>query len=331
MSMQETQLFTRAVVLRNSKKILDYFFVMRPILFIPGWTTLLAGVAVGRNLSLADFNFKAFQISDNYFGLLTALIAFSLAMGGSFILNQLCDVDTDRNNKKLFYFGSGYLSPKEGLLEALFLIIFAPLMGILINEWFASLIVLFVLVTGYFYNYGPFILKNRPVGGLLANMAMGWLAFLMGMAIREPLSPETLMLSVPYVFFNTSLYLLTTLPDVKGDFASNKITFPVKFGARITIAWSGGLFLLALLSALIFRDYFLLAVLVSSLPFFTYLIFRKSTSAAIMTVKMGITMFSLLICLWFPWYVLLLAFLFAGTRIYYKYRFNFDYPNFRAR
>ena len=72
---------------------LDYLFLMRPILFFPGWTTLLAGYfsALGF-LGMANGRFLDAGLVFWNGRLLLALAAFGAAMGGSFIINKLQDI-----------------------------------------------------------------------------------------------------------------------------------------------------------------------------------------------------------------------------------------------
>ena len=314
-------------------KSLDYLFLTRPILFFPGWATLLAGYAtVGRRHQLVD---RLSEGSPAVVGgngqVVIAVISFAAAMGGCFILNQLQDVETDRQNHKLFLIGDGHVSRRAAWTEAALLILLSLVAASAINHQFAAAMITFVIITGVFYNYRPLRLKDRPLGGLAANMAMGWLAFALGRLTVESLTPTLLKLSLPYLLFNTSLYFLTTLPDYEGDRTGGKITFPVKFGFSATIVCCLLFFLAAVVSAAVQGNQFMLIVGAAAAPFMTFLAIRRSTAAAVVAVKSGIAAFALLTCLLFPVFFLLLAALFFFTRFYYRRRFAFDYPNFRGR
>ncbi len=308
----------------------DYFFLTRPILFFPGWATLLAGYAAA--------HVRVRPVSSLFLGmewwnakLVLGLILFACAMGGSFVLNQLMDIESDRSNKKLFLLGDGFISRRAGYLESWLLLVFSVLGALMVDPEFFAMVLIFNLVTGYAYNFAPFTLKDRPIGGLLANMAMGWLAFAMGWIIARPASPDLLISSLPYLFFNTALYFLTTLPDVDGDRASAKVTFPVKFGLTLTVALCLIFYILAGLFSLWHKNEFMLVVIVVTGPFMLRLATQRNRASAIVTVKAGIASFALLICLIFPLFLVLLAAIFFFTRFYYRKRFNYDYPNFKGR
>ena len=317
----------------NWLKPLDYFFLTRPILFFPGWATLLAGYAAANG----QVQFVSSMVRHNFYvewrqpALMLGLLLFACAMGGSFVLNQLQDIESDKNNNKLFLLGDGFISERAGYIESGLLLLISLLGSVLIAPAFLLMILIFNLVTGYAYNFPPFTLKNKPVGGLFANMAMGWLAFSLGWTIAQPINTALLIVSLPYLFFNTALYFLTTLPDVDGDRASDKVTFPVKFGLNFTVALCLIFFILASLFSLWHKNEYMLVVIILSAPFMLRLMWRRTKAAAIVAVKIGIASFALLMCAHFPLFFVLLALIFFFTRFYYKQRFNFDYPNFKGR
>lgn len=313
-------------------KSLDYVYVTRPMLFFPGWSTLLAGylvttrqTAVWQHIFQGDWQPRWWDPS-----VVLCLLAFMLAMGGSFILNQLQDVDSDRENKKLFLIGEEHIPVRAAWTESLLLIATSLIAGFLLNKTILMLLVLFVLITGYLYNYPPFQYKNTTIPGFILNILMGWIAFALGWALLRPLNWEFIRLSLPYLFLNSGLYLLTTLPDIQGDRAVGKKTFAVRFGFQVTVLTAELLFLASLIVAFLNRDQLILGIDLLSLPWFFALFVRRNLPAAIKAIKMAIFFFSLVICVKFPPYFLLMVSVFYLTRIYYRKRFHFDYPNFRG-
>ena len=312
-------------------KYLDYFFVNRPILFFPGWTTLLAGyLAATNNLNLLQL------IKTNNFHLVfwnplifQGLLSFSFAMGGSFILNQIRDMSSDKKNRKLFLLGEGHISVKGGYIESLILITLSLMIGMRVSIYLFLLMTCFVILTGYLYNYPPFSFKDKPVSGLVANMLMGWVAFAIGWVTMRTINAALIIHSIPYLLFNTSLYFLTTLPDVEGDTSTKKITFPVKYGFNLTVWISVISFLLSVLTSLLAGDQLLLLVLILNAFFVIKLIRKKDVSTAILVIKTGIFFFCVVLSFKFPLFLIVLVFLFFFTRFYYKRRFQFDYPSFK--
>jgi len=311
---------------------LDYLFITRPMLFFPGWNTLLAGyLAETHQLQLVSDVLEKTYIIEFWNGkIVLAMLIFMLAMGGSFILNQMEDVESDRRNRKLFLVGEGFISKRKAGRESIILLVLAILAGFFINISTVVLVVIFIFITGYLYNFQPFQYKNRPLGGLILNMLMGWIAFGLGWVINQPLNDTFFLHSLPYLFLNTSLYLLTTLPDMKGDNAASKKTFAVAYGFSITLIAASVLYVLSLVVSFWLSDQFLLIINLFLIVNFIDLVYRPSVAGAVRFIKMAIFFFSMMVCLKFPLYFLTMVTVFFLSRYYYRFRFQFDYPNFRG-
>ena len=121
---------------------LDYLFVLRPMLFFPGWSTLMAGYFIQSN---TDW-FPIFQFQINYLHLLPLLFGFALVMGSSFVLNQLKDIESDKKNKKLFIISNGILSSKTIWWEVVILTVISFFIAFRINFEVGILIVIFFIL-----------------------------------------------------------------------------------------------------------------------------------------------------------------------------------------
>lgn len=326
--MQLTKKWTMVKAKNNGSvfKWLDYFFVLRPMLFFPGWSTLLAGYFISyKHLLLFEPQLLA---QTDHIKIIVVLISFAMAMGSCFLLNQLVDKITDRENNKLFFLSHNMIKDKAAYIWAFFLIISALLLALKVNINFLLFSALFVLITGYFYNYSPFKLKDRPWGSLFANAAMGWLAFALGWSANNTPTWRLLSDSLPYLFFNTALYFYTTLPDIKGDKMSRKKTLAVRFGIDHLIILSFILFTGGLISVILNKDMIAGWFYILSAPLFIMTLFRRDTKTTILATKYGILFFAISILLKWPYYILLMVSGFFLTRWYFKFRFDFDYPNF---
>ena len=309
---------------------LDYIFLMRPILFFPGWTSLLSGylVALRGEGPLFDRFWVSPEMGEGLLAI--AMISFALNMGGCFILNQLCDIETDRANQKLFFLGEGMIPIRRGIWQSVLALTIALLLAMGLGMAFFWLSLLFAVVTGYAYNYPPLEMKSYPLPGLLANMVMGWLAFVLGYCLKADVSTAMVVVSLPFLFFNSGLYLLTTLPDVAGDRASGKETLPVRYGQKNTLLLGALLLAGALTGALLLGELLplfpsLLALLLalSAYP-------GDSISRVLLAIKMGLFAFSVMVCLKLPAYLLLIIAAYYFTRYYYRKRFNLEYPSFKG-
>jgi len=308
---------------------LDYFFVLRPMLFFPGWSTLLAGYLIPYK-SKIYLHFSIIHQID-FIELLILIGSFAMVMGSTFILNQLADKKSDKINSKLFLISNNHISQKKAIIEVIVLTVLSLIIGFLINIKVGIIFVIFFILTGYLYNFRPFEFKNKPWASLFSNALMGWLAFSVGWSMHGDINLEFVLVSLPYLFFNTALYLFTTLPDVDGDKKTNKNTFAVKYGPKPIVMSAFFLFGLGIMIAILHSDTQAMIFYLLSLPFFVLTIISFKIPHTILTTKFAILFFALSICLKIPYYIFLMVLGFYSTKFYFRFRFNLDYPNFSGK
>ncbi|MCB0834398.1 MAG: UbiA family prenyltransferase, partial [Bacteroidetes bacterium] len=303
-------------------KSLDYFFILRPIVFFPGWTTALAAYAVS-GAAQAPALFPDHPLS-------LVLLSTGMLMGCGFIVNQLADTESDRINKKLFLLSEGFISRRNARIEAILM----AAGGLAITYYTSStlfLIVISGLVLIPAYSIPPFRLKDHAFRSLLANATMGGLAFIYGWFIRGPVSSSAVYALIPYLCYNTAMYLLTTIPDVEGDRKTNKHTLAVKYGVPATLRIALGLISLSLIDAVWLRDWIIAVPSAVALPLI-FIAYQKNTiPRSITALKYSLFVFALTVSYFFPWYLLIIALFFIITKFYYRKRFNLDYPNFKGQ
>lgn len=123
--------------MKSCLHLLDYVFLGRPILLFPGWATMLAGYFAAKEqppllwplAGGAEFLFWNKTVA-------LAIAAFGGAMSGSFILNQLRDLASDRQNNKLFILGKGFIPVSHGYGESLLLLATSLVVGISLGKFF---------------------------------------------------------------------------------------------------------------------------------------------------------------------------------------------------
>ena len=254
-----------------------------------------------------------------------------MIMGSAFVLNQLKDIESDKKNNKLFIISDGIVTPRTARIEVSILTLVALFLGFSINFYVGSLFIIFFIITGILYNYKPAAMKDRPWGSLIANSLMGWLAFSIGWSVTFQPGIQLVIDSLPYFCFNTSLYLFTLLPDVRGDQEAGKATLAVVYGTERVILGAFFLFVIGFIITIILLDYQALLFFLFSVPFFLKTVISKEVPDAVKTTKFGILFFAISICLRWPYYLLLMVVGFFVTKWYFKYRFNFEYPNFAGK
>ena len=198
-------------------RIFDYIFALRPMLIIPVWTIFLLGYFRGGG-------------RPEIFNLTAALLSATLAAGAVFVLNQICDLESDRINDKGQFFTKGILTIRAGLNMVIILDLLALCLGALISLEFAVGIAA-VIVLGILYSVKPISLKDRPIPALLTNgFGHGTLIFLLGWIAADGGIRPGLYYSVPYFLAVGAIYIGTTIPDIRGDIATGKITLAVLLG-----------------------------------------------------------------------------------------------------
>jgi 4-hydroxybenzoate polyprenyltransferase len=298
-------------------RYLDYLFVIRPVLMPPVWTILLLG----------HHRSAALSGQSDLPGLILLLVTF--LVGAVYLLNQIYDVEPDRMNRKLFFLAEGYISKKNAIFQTVLLNLISIIPAYLISLELGLLFTLGFLF-GFFYSAPPFSFKGTPVGGFLCNVfAHGNLAFLMGWSMNLTLSGKSILFSLPYMFAVGAVYLNTTIPDMEGDKRSGKITLAVKWGKKVIVVVSCILVLLAMIISFFIKDspFFIASALV--FPFFLFGALTKKGKNIALSTKLSILSLSIAAGLFYPWYFAVLILGFAGTRLYYKARFNYDYPTLR--
>ncbi len=307
-------------------KLFDYFFILRPVLFFPGWTTTFAGYLAARHV----FDFKWDNALAADWRLLGVCLSSAMLMGAGFIVNQIHDAESDRINQKLFFLSNDVVTRRSVIVQACLLSA-----GSLILAWMISLTMFLihlpalVLIT-VMYNLKPFALKDKPFGSLLSNAFMGLFALAFGWFLVESSMALFFRQALPYFFFNTGLYFLTTVPDAGGDAQTRKKTIAVVYGIPAAIYCAAAFESAAVVLAAMHGNWIILVPCLLVLPFYILMIINKNMPSVIRTIKFGLLFFSLSVGIFFPAYPVLIVVFFFATRAYYRKRFDVNYPSLKG-
>jgi 4-hydroxybenzoate polyprenyltransferase len=320
-------------------KLLDHIFLLRIPLLAPVWTILLLGWITGNPQSTIGGSFILNANPLNH-SLWLIIFGFSLNVVSIYVVNQIVDVESDRINNKLFILPNGFVS----IPAAWFIAVVCATSGMLIAIHFGKTItILFILslLLGIFYNLPPANLKNRAIGGVVANaLGHGMLTYLVGWYLvnsSTPISADLIMKSIlaslSATFANGAVYLATTVPDAEGDRCTGKQTFCVKYGARNTAVLAAILCLLSLLSAYFISYNSWVMILPAALSTFFFIKFAISNEqkSAFKAFKWPVFLLTIFVTIFIPEYAVLIIATFIFSRIYYKKRFNLEYPTFKAQ
>jgi 4-hydroxybenzoate polyprenyltransferase len=309
--------------MKKGTALLDRIFLLRPTLFLPIWTYFLAGQAGGGRFrrGAADFIHPVPAA--------WILAALTLLGGSVYILNQIRDRETDRLNRKLFLIANGIVDERSAFLEAV------ALAGVSLSAafWIDPLLgfgfLTLFLITGLLYNYPPTQWKNVPIPGLAVNACGMMLVYDLGWVSGG--GDQTFPLqAAAYGLATAAVYCNTTLADVKGDGRTGKVTFAVRYGLRTTAVWAllfeAGCAGLALATS----EWMLFVPSAVVLPLFVTAAARGRFSDTVRATKFSVLALAASVCVRFPLFLPLAAAVFFLSRWYYRSRFHFDYPNFKA-
>lgn len=288
-----------------------------------GWLTAGSGRAVGGCLGSGACP------SVSFWGILAG---FSLIVANIYVVNQIADRESDRVNNKLFFLPRGIIPvPLAWVVACVCLSL-----GMVISAAFGAVLVgLFAAgaLVGVLYNLPPFVLKNRPWGGMVANfVGHGTLTYLVGWySARLSLSSEAVVSSLSPAFANAAVYLVSTVADVDGDRVTGKKTFCVRYGHRAT-AWTAFMCCFISLVLAFFMSFNRLLMILPaavSVVFFGYAALVPRHDTAYRAFKWPVFALAVLVAIMTPSYGVLILITFLVSRWYYRRRFGISYPTFK--
>ncbi|MCK4546283.1 MAG: UbiA family prenyltransferase [Candidatus Eisenbacteria sp.] len=304
---------------------LDYVFLLRPVILIPGWVFMLLGYYSGR--------FWTGDPAPRWYPggtLLLSLVIGTAVMGAMYVLNQICDRETDRLNRKLYLISEGRVPVGAAVAElivlnaaALFLAwrFFAPAYGVLVT---AS------IVGGVAYSVRPVRLKGRAGWDIAANAAgFGGVAYVLGWITGSPCHPVALLGVLPYMMAVGAIHTNATVLDIEGDKAGGDATIAVRLGIRRTL-WLGiALTAGALISALALSEMLTAVWAAGSLIAFGWALWKGDPGKVATANQLSGRVFVVLQGLRFPHFLVWLVIVYLGTKWYYNARFGIDYPSMK--
>jgi len=302
-------------------KLLDLIFLTRPILLIPVWTIFLHSHASGAGTAY-------FQLWPQPDGLI-ALLSLTLIAMGAYVLNQIFDIATDLANDKLFILSRGIVSRRAAWVCFVLL----TLGGIAVASLFLASPLMIGMawalgLMGILYSAPGIRLKDRPVWGLVVNaLAYG---ILVPLSAWPNLSWSQAPLATgPYILAVAAAYVMTTIPDLKGDAAAGKRTMAVRLGSRPSLYLASGLAgACAAVSAFGHNWDMTMVALVTILLIGAGQMPARGLAAASMS-KIPILLLTVLTGMFFPLYFAVVLLTIVLTKAYYKSRFGIIYPRIR--
>jgi len=308
--------------MKKKSIFIDYLFLLRPTIQVALWTFYFIGVYLGyrdyKELKIFNFNFD--------FKVYYILFAYSLLMGGIYILNQITDIETDRLNKKLFLLPEGIISVKNAYITFVIVVLVGFTMVFFNFRVQKTIIVLFIIsfIMGYLYSAKPFYFKSRPFLDLFSNVVgYAFVASLIGyLSVNDSIPNFTIFL--PYIFSMAAIFINTTILDYEGDKKVGLKTTGIFLGIKSSLILSTIFMLLAFIFGFYYKDFLAIITTSYSLIFFIIsLIFRKEKFIK-WSVMYTSPFVSFLLGIIFPYFLILCALTLVISIIYYKERFKYN-------
>jgi 4-hydroxybenzoate polyprenyltransferase len=294
--------------------MMDYFILMRPTLFLPVWMLFL----LGAHFAQGTISLRSISI----------FILYTLLMGGIYVLNQIVDKESDKKNKKLFLLSDEIIPISHAYFEMIALFFLSLSLSIIFGKYiFIYFMISFFM--GVTYSVPPFEIKARPFLDLIWNsIGYGLLAFIIGWISAGKPSEQMWIRGIPYLFIIGAVFSNTTLPDIKGDIEEGKITTGVFIGKRKTLILALILDIFAIILSYLFGDYICFILSVLSFPFFIYAVFDSQYKSILLSFRIPVVILAIEVSIITPIIIPLFITIFLTQKIYYKKKFNFNYPAF---
>jgi 4-hydroxybenzoate polyprenyltransferase len=295
-------------------KVFDHIFILRFMLIIPVWTVLLLGFY--HSGSGLPFTWRMFAI---------AAAATGLA-GAVFVFNQIFDIESDRINDKVYFLPKKYVTITAAYILYLVLNIISLVIAFMVSA-IAGFLGGAILLLGAAYSAPPFVIKDRPWLGFLANATgHGTLVFLLGYCSLGGDLGTGILKSLPYFLSVAAVYIGTTLADREGDQRTGKMTLAVVMGINRSIYFLTACYFMSVAAAFIVKDVPFLWAALAVCPFYIRTFIDRGLKSSLIAIKLSIVSLSIASAYFYPSYFVFLLAVILLTRVYYKKRFGIDYP-----
>ncbi|UCH82601.1 MAG: UbiA family prenyltransferase [Candidatus Latescibacterota bacterium] len=298
-------------------RICDFLFVLRPVILIPAWSFFLLGVSAASNTPLGPRWTLPPMVP---FACLTAILITA------YLLNQVFDRESDEKNDKCPFLTRGVFKTRTVVLMA---VVFFLAASHLFHRTDPEVrVALFLaLLLSLLYSVPPVRLCARPFLDLLANaIGYGGVAFVIGYNTSDASISRGAWIATPYMFLVASTFLHTTVLDVEGDRAANKISTTVLIGVNRSVILAAVLHVLAVAAAILTASPTAVAITAVSLPVTAVAAIKPSTRMSSFVIQANTLIVTLAAVATRPLYLTLVFPLIWLSRYYHSRRFGIMYP-----
>lgn len=303
---------------------LDWIFLLRPVVFIPVWTTTAAGLSVGHWLSRSDL---FWHVAWNW-DLFLLFIGVTLISGAAFIRVQLQAGGETEIKGYPSVLDEGNLSSAVARRLS-WISLGLGLVLVLPGGWLAVLAgAALFMVWGLLYGTTSFLWKGRPAVEAIIHALAGAALFYLGWAASGAPLEDSLNLAAPYVLAFAGVGALTATtpgpryPADRPRLGTNTIT--------VTLAAAAAMAIMATVWGYRNGDPVISTTAVLTLPFYAVALIYRRELDVVRTSRYSVLIFMIFVGARYPLLFLPVIFDFYLSRYYYRRRLGFVYPAFHA-
>ncbi|MBN2189502.1 MAG: UbiA family prenyltransferase [Chitinispirillaceae bacterium] len=308
-------------------RILDCFFLTRPVVLVPVWGFCLFGYYRAHDTGISGLPALWHAAGPE---VLLWIMAFSLSVGCVFVLNQIADVDIDKKNSGLPLLAAGVVTRRSAYATAALAGLASLAIPLCAGRPAIALFSIAGIAVGALYSFRPSYLSGRPFTDFLANAAgAAAIAFGMGwhLAGRTLADPAFVPAAAPYFLLMCAGSISSTIPDISGDRVGKKRTTAVSLGPKKAHYLATVFIMAAAVCSLTVRDPIALACAVASLPLYLlHLLFPKEFFAEATYKAGGAFCMAAAACI-MPLFLLCGSAVAAMTWMYFRLRHGVRYPS----
>lgn len=307
---------------RSALRLLDFIFLLRPTLIVPMWVFFFAGtVLASRDAGV----FRTWLLPPTGSALL-GLTAMTAVLGGGHILNQIRDIETDRQNDKLFFLPREIISVRAAWVELAVLWVLGGALALGLSPSF-RIVLLAALFLNVTYSAGPLPAKSRfPLDMVWNALGLGFVSVAAGWSSVSPLSSTLVPAGAAYALAVAGIMASTTIPDIDGDRRAGMRTAGTVLGPSPTSALAVALVFVATVIGAVIRDPLGFFGPLLSLPLLIRAHATGRRRDRVAADQVAVAAFALVIALQLLYVVVPFLAVYFGSRAYYRARFDISYP-----
>ncbi|MAV89128.1 MAG: hypothetical protein CBD21_01130 [bacterium TMED161] len=306
---------------------LDVIMIARLSSFFGVWAMVCIGMYIGDLINnTVDINSTTLSIPTSILFLGISFICASI-----FIANQIHDLEVDKINNKAKIIDN-FITIEFSKKILFFLLFIGFLLIIFIDLLVAIPMISLYVICGMLFTNQNFNFKQNMFMNFLFYIFLALFLILSGLIYsRNDMAIITLItLSLKFIFLFLLIYgaivLAINILDREGDRQRNRITIPQNIGIIFTSIIAFLMCLFSFFIGLYLKEPLSVVCSISSIPFFSYLIFRGKEIDVIRSIRYPILLINFYLFMIYPLLFYPIVITYYISKYYYWHRFSLHYP-----